>query len=470
VIRSISVGYLKSFSSPQTMLLAQANGDVGSGYNVVVGENNSGKSTIITSARYLLSREQSVTIGQESRHEPEKPEIEIVWEDHEGTETLNIDPNVDGAIFQKTGNRDRVNNKFRFVPSRRPFASEYSTQGLAPRDYEENEFLNRLSNQSYFDGQLATSIAAFFATPENKGLFLEKLKAVDPHTMEFSTDNVAGKNVLLYKGPSKRTHVLSDTGDGITNLIRIIYALVTSQPGDCLVIDEPELSLHPQLQRNLYQLLLDYSRQRQVIVVTHSPHYVGWKEISTSSKLFRVYIGADGASRIVSPTNDAFNAVKAHANVTSRKYYDSVCKELFFSDRAVLVEGSDDVHYTENFLEVAGQPQLPIMGYGCGGASVIRPWMRLCFDLGIKCAAIFDGDKKDEYDAAVQEFSDREEMAVSFLLSKDDIRDKHKRNDAGAELGEVLKEGVFRRNGEIHPENRDDFIALINQVRDFLKE
>jgi energy-coupling factor transporter ATP-binding protein EcfA2 len=213
LIRSIRIGHLKSYSSAQEITLTKASGEIGSGYNVIVGENNSGKSTLITLVRHVFSREQTITIGQESRREPNKPLIEIIWEDsEEETVTLGIDPNVDGAIFRKTGDRHKVDRKFRFVPSRRPFASEYNTQGMTPRDYEENELFNRINNQSYFDAQLSTSIASFFIEPANKALFLEALKSVDPHSMEFSTDNVAGKNVLLYEGPSKRSHVLSDMG------------------------------------------------------------------------------------------------------------------------------------------------------------------------------------------------------------------------------------------------------------------
>lgn len=273
--------------------------------------------------------------------------------------------------------------------------------------------------------------------------------------------------MLLYKGPSNRAHVISDTGDGITNLIRIVYALVTSEPGDALVIDEPELSLHPQLQRNLYGLLLNSSADRQILVVTHSPHFIGRQEVSGASRLFRVSIGNDGNSRINSPSKGSFNAVKAHSNVMSRKYYDSVCKELFFSDRAVLLEGSKDVHYIGNFLEATRQDALPIMGYGCGGANVIRPWIRLCVELGIRCVAIFDGDVQVEFCRAVAEFSEQNTVR-SFLLFKDDIRDKYKRSDSGTETSQLLKEGVFGRDGVIHAKNQIAFQQLLDDVRAFL--
>lgn len=169
VISSIRFGYIKSFSVPQNVLLSIPDGKLGSGYNVIVGANNSGKSTLVTAVRNLLSQGESVTIGQEARHSGESPIADVLWEDSEGTERIAINPNLDGAIFQKSGNRQRIQKKFRFVPSRRPFGSEYNTHGIMTAvDYEQNEFVNRLSNQSYFDGQLATSIASFFAFPQNK--------------------------------------------------------------------------------------------------------------------------------------------------------------------------------------------------------------------------------------------------------------------------------------------------------------
>lgn len=442
---------------------------LGSGYNVLVGANNSGKSTIVSLVRQLLAPDDTLTIGREMRREPEKPVIEAAWIHPNGDiAEIGIDTGVQGGIFRKTGNHNGLHGSFRFVPSRRPFASDYHVGGMKPSDYEYGELLGRLGNQAFFDGQLATAIAKVFLDASEKDLFVAELMEVDPSSVDFTTDNVGGRNVMLYEGPSKRPHTLSDTGDGVTNLIRIIYVLATSQPGDCIVIDEPELSLHPQLQRNLYRHLLSYSDTRQVVVVTHSPHFVGWAEISGASKLFRVFIDIIGNSQVVSPASASFNAVNAHSNVMSRKYYDSVCKELFFSNRAVLLEGAEDVHYIENFLEATEQKPLPIMGYGCGGASVIRPWMRLCVDLGIKCAAIFDGDKKSEYEAAASEFADRADHARPFFLIKDDIRDKYERNLSGGETNKVIKEGVFRREGIIHPSCRDAFQTLIDEIRKYL--
>jgi hypothetical protein len=122
----------------------------------------------------------------------------------------------------------------------------------------------------------------------------------------------------------------------------------------------------------------------------------------------------------------------------------------------------------ESYLEERKEPSLPFMGYGCGGASVISPWMRLCFDMGIRCAALFDGDKQQEYEDATTEFADRAATVRTFRLFKDDIRDKHRRADAGSEKNEVIKPGVFNRKGDIHPENSNALNELLGQIRRFL--
>ncbi|MCK1284681.1 AAA family ATPase [Bradyrhizobium sp. 44] len=469
MLSSITVGHIKSFYDPQTLTLSEANGAKGSGYNVIVGANNSGKSNFISLVAQLLAPEQSLTIGREGRHASEKPVIKVGWSHTNGEiADVSIDPNADGAIFKKVGSYQGLHQSLRFVPSRRPFAPDYQIGGIMPSDYEHGDLISRRGNLGYFDTQLASAIARHFNDPSDKALFLAELQEIDPSSANFMTDNVGGRNVMLYEGPSRRPHVLSDTGDGITNLLRIVFALATSRQGDCLIIDEPELSLHPQIQRNLYQHLLSYSEDRQIIVVTHSPHFVGWKEISTSSRLCRVYVNQGGHSTVASPSASSFNAVRAHANITSRKFYDAVCKELFFADKALLVEGADDVHYLENYLDEVGAKPLPFMGYGCGGASAIVPWMRLCVEMGIKCAALFDGDKSEDYIKALAEFADQGDIARSYILFKDDIRDKHRRSDTGVETNEVLKEGVFNRRGKIHPQNSEALKALIETIRLYL--
>jgi hypothetical protein len=44
------------------------------------------------------------------------------------------------------------------------------------------------------------------------------------------------------------------------------------------LIDEPELDLHPQMQKKLALLLSEEAKTRQIIVCTHSPYFINWED------------------------------------------------------------------------------------------------------------------------------------------------------------------------------------------------
>lgn len=68
---------------------------------------------------------------------------------------------------------------------------------------------------------------------------------------------------------------LTAVGVGVSQALPIALLLVLSQPGDLILIEQPELHLHPAMQLRMADLLMNYARQgRQVIVETHSEHIV----------------------------------------------------------------------------------------------------------------------------------------------------------------------------------------------------
>jgi predicted ATP-dependent endonuclease of OLD family len=468
MIETIEIGYIRSFFTPQTLSLARPDGKDGSGYNIIVGKNNTGKSTLFRLLRELISPHQIMTIGLEARHDPHPPSLSVKWRSGDTTQTLSFDATRTGGHFQKTGNILIAEEKLRYVPSRRPFISEYTSSIATALDYERADFNSRRVNLAHYDVALAGSLAKVISDSRMGSDLLEVLKQIDPRITALDSDNIGGRDVIRFRSASGRWHPVSDTGDGIVNSIRIVHALITSEPGSCIVVDEPELSLHPQIQKSLYDVLIEFSASHQVIVATHSPHFVSWKDISEHGSLFRCYLDQKGYSQIRTAHRGTLANVRSSAqgNITNRKYYDAVCKELFFSDDALLVEGPDDVHYIANFLDAECMQPLPLMGYGCAGN--IQSWARLCFELGIRCAALYDGDKKKEQIRARIEFSNHRTEVQIFRLNRDDIRDKYNRDEQGKETDEIVKVGVFKRSGIINEDARSEFEELIASIRTFL--
>ncbi|MCB2230360.1 AAA family ATPase [bacterium] len=72
-------------------------------------------------------------------------------------------------------------------------------------------------------------------------------------------------------------------GSGYEMIFSLLYAFYLSQQSGkqlIVIIDEPELHLHPSLQERFVALLLEFSRTAQIIITTHSPLMV--KQILSS--------------------------------------------------------------------------------------------------------------------------------------------------------------------------------------------
>ena len=134
-----------------------------------------------------------------------------------------------------------------------------------------------------------------------------------------------GKEVLLGQASSGEKEVL--------NFLLGICAF--NVKNGLILIDEPELHLHPKWQGLLRDLLLEISKTtgNQIIVTTHSPVFI---HPSTVGNVVRVYKDANGASRTAKGSSDGkardiLHIVNSHNN-----------EKLFFADKVVLVEGIQD--------------------------------------------------------------------------------------------------------------------------------
>ncbi len=67
---------------------------------------------------------------------------------------------------------------------------------------------------------------------------------------------------------------IAKLGSGYEMIFALLYSFFLSQQGNkqlIILIDEPELHLHPSLQENFVQVLLEFAKSAQVILTTHSP-------------------------------------------------------------------------------------------------------------------------------------------------------------------------------------------------------
>ena len=83
-------------------------------------------------------------------------------------------------------------------------------------------------------------------------------------------------NVITVESEGLNKEVLLDAvGVGVSQLLPVLVLCLLSKPGSMILLEQPELHLHPALQQRLADFLIAAARSgRQLIVETHSEYIV----------------------------------------------------------------------------------------------------------------------------------------------------------------------------------------------------
>ena len=112
----------------------------------------------------------------------------------------------------------------------------------------------------------------------------------------------------------------------------------TQKQGAILLIEEPEMFLHPQMQRSLYKTLSRIGEKNQVIYTTHSPHFVTVPDYNQVVLVRKVARGTK-VSLSTLPTDKSRREKLI-------KELDPERNELFFATRLLIVEGDGKTRVT----------------------------------------------------------------------------------------------------------------------------
>lgn len=112
-------------------------------------------------------------------------------------------------------------------------------------------------------------------------------------------------------------------------------------------------------------------------------------------------------------------------------------------------------------MDQLGLPNsIVLFGFGAGGASNISQIAYILHCLGFSyIGALFDGDKKEEYDKFNHDFAKLGYKA--WIIPADDIRDKPAKNTE-------FKPGLLDKNNKLKPKyNNDEFKKMLQEMIDF---
>ncbi len=144
-------------------------------------------------------------------------------------------------------------------------------------------------------------------------------------------------------------------------------------PGHILLFEEPELYLHPNAQKVLFDALGAFSDKHPVIVTTHSPAFFGPQSTTTFIKMRK----KTDVAVAPKPFGEAY--LVELGSTTAKDQFQIICYEnnniAFFADTVVLIEGDSDYivipHLARTINPSWDVGQLPIRFARIGGKSNI---------------------------------------------------------------------------------------------------
>ena len=88
--------------------------------------------------------------------------------------------------------------------------------------------------------------------------------------LEIQTSGDARFELFLYQDGMLRPLRGAELSDGTLRFLFLAAALLTPEPPELMVLNEPETSLHPDLLPALGRLIIEYSKHNQIFVVSHA--------------------------------------------------------------------------------------------------------------------------------------------------------------------------------------------------------
>lgn len=129
---------------------------------------------------------------------------------------------------------------------------------------------------------------------------------------------------------------LNQLGSGYEMIFSLIYSYYLSKKGKkklIVLIDEPELHLHPKLQSDFIDLLLDFSKDSQIILTTHSPLFIK-QAMNNSNVAVKILNKTENSVSVANPELSVLPYVSSNEvnfvafNLATEEYHNELYERL----------------------------------------------------------------------------------------------------------------------------------------------
>lgn len=442
---------------------------------IIVWPNNTWKTTIIESILIQTKQESSGAYWRESkfssseRHELNPPKITIQFLNQEWLIGNVVYTNIDNWSQVKRIPSDIWHNILFDVIQSRRFWQAKTSQTLSEEHFLRSSRYALPRNSTWVD--TAAILKTINADPQKKETFNRLIKSIINITWWTIDTDDENNDFIVYNTWSWGSHQSWLLWDWVISVFRICAQLINSN-NTTIIIDEPELSLHPQAQKKLAKVLSEKAKDRQIIICTHSPYFINRKDLLNWAKFVRLNKYNDDKCTIHQLWNpqDYLITEGSLNNYQQPEFLDIASKEIMFSEKILFVEWKEDVWLIKKFIkeyreELNWEIDFDIFWYWSWWWPRIKKFLKMASDMWIKKVwAIYDWDVEEGY---VNEVCNLFPNYDIERLNTDDIRDKNKmiiyKLNGETEVKE-RKEWIFYENWEIKDDKKDYFKSIIQNL------
>lgn len=173
--------------------------------------------------------------------------------------------------------QDLVGRIFYLGPLREPPKRQYTWAGGSPSDVGwrgEQTAEALLASQARGRSNSRGRRKRHITVEEHVAAWLKQLDLITSFEVETIGTSANLYRVMVRKTPTSERVVLTDVGFGVSQVLPALTLLAYVPAGSVVILEQPEIHLHPAVQSGLADIIIEAAkvRQVQVIVESHSEH------------------------------------------------------------------------------------------------------------------------------------------------------------------------------------------------------
>ncbi len=391
--------------------------------NVLVGPNNSGKSTVLSAFRVLeqaLRTCRSRRAGRVVTHEGFPSNGHRILERTLPISIENVHSDYAEADSRIDFRYSNGNHLHVYFPAGGGVSAYWNTPGktvitpttfksafpdeihvvpvLGPVEQDEQIVTEETIKRAAGTPRASRHFRNYWRmSPQGFGEFQELVEQTWPG-MSITPPEIASyseRRLAMFVSEERMDRELYWSGLGFQVWCQLLTYVSRYKDADLLVIDEPEVYLHPEVQRQLLGILREV--HPDILLATHSVEILG--EADPSEILL-----VDKARRSARRLRDIEGVQQALDNIGSIQ--NLTLTELARSRRLLFVEGSSDYKILRRFAKILGHPELAagsgltaLESGGFGSWDKIRglSWgLKTAMSSELKIATVFDRDFRSD--------------------------------------------------------------------------